>query len=316
MFLHMKEKLNHVLSRVTLRQLRALAALVRTGSTKGAAAALNVTPPAITLQLRELESIVGLPLIERRPDGIVTTAAGAGMLDMALHIDARLADTADLIETLRGVDGGKITVGVISTAKYFVPQAIAAFARQHPNVDIGLKVGNREETIRSLAEFDLDLVIMGRPPEGFPVDKTPIGDHPHVMIAPLDHPLAGRTELCLADLKDQKFLLREPGSGTRILFQKLMEETGFDPRLGMEMGSNETIKQAVIAGLGIAVISAHTIGAEVADGRLAVLDIETLPVMRKWFLVKRSDKRLLPAAEAIWTFLAAHIQDFLPRMPD
>jgi LysR family transcriptional regulator for metE and metH len=311
----MKEKLNHALSRVTLRQLRALTALVRTGSTKGAAAALHVTPPAITLQLRELESVVGLPLIERRPDGIMPTAAGAGMLDAALHIDARLADTADLIQTLRGVDGGKVAVGVISTAKYFVPQAIAAFAKQHANVDIGLKIGNREETIRSLQEFDLDLAIMGRPPDGFPVDKTPIGDHPHVMIAPPDHPLAGRTGLRLKDLSNEKFLLREPGSGTRILFQKIIEDAGFYPHLGMEMGSNETIKQAVIAGLGIAVISGHTIGAEVDDGRLAILDIEPLPVMRTWFLVKRSDKKLLPAAEAIWTFLATNSQDFLPRMP-
>ncbi|MGI9505114.1 MAG: LysR substrate-binding domain-containing protein [Geminicoccaceae bacterium] len=163
--------------------------------TKSAAAALHVTPPAIILQLRELEGIVGLPLIERRPSGVEPTAPGAELLDAPSRIEAVLADTADLLEMLRGLEGGKVAVGVISTAKYFAPKVIAAFARQHPAIDISLKVGNREETIRSLAGFDFDLAIMGRLPSGFPVERTPIGDHPHVMIAPPDHPLVGRKHL-------------------------------------------------------------------------------------------------------------------------
>lgn len=307
----MKEKLNHRLSRVTLRQLRAFRALLRTGTTKGAAQALHVTPPAITLQLRELEGLVGVPLIERRPAGVTPTAAGAEILEAAVRIETLLADTSDLIENLEGLGGGKVAVGVISTAKYYAPKAIAAFARQHPGVDISLKVGNRAETIRSLEGYDFDFAIMGRPPGGFAVDQTAIGDHPHVIIAPPDHALA-RRHLSLEDLAGETFLLREPGSGTRSVLQELFENQRSPLIDGMEIGSNETIKQAVIAGLGIALISAHTVAIEVAEGRLAVLDVAGLPVMRTWYLVKRADKRLLPAAEAMWAFLSVKAKDFLP----
>jgi LysR family transcriptional regulator for metE and metH len=308
----MKEKLNHSLGRVTLRQLRAFQALLDARTTKGAAEALHVTPPAITLQIRELEGAIGIPLIERHPEGAVPTEAGAEIRATALRIETMLADTADMIENLKGLEGGKVAVGVISTAKYFAPMAIAAFAKEHPGIDISLKVGNRQETIHSLAGYEFDLAIMGRPPGGFAIDSTAIGDHPHVIIAPLDHPLAHRKGLGLADLADETFLLREPGSGTRMLFQELQKSTGFNSKLGMEVGSNETIKQAVIAGLGIAMISAHTVAAEVADERIAILDVENLPVVRTWYLVKRSEKRLLPAGEAMWSFLSAHMKDFLP----
>lgn len=308
----MKEKLNHRLARVTLRQLRAFRALLHAGTTKGAAEALHVTPPAITLQMRELEALVGAPLIERRPQGVETTAVGAELLEAATRIEALLADTADMIEQLRGLEGGRVAVGVISTAKYFAPKALAAFSREHPGIEMQLAIGNREETIEGLASFDLDLAIMGRPPRGFAVEQTEIGDHPHVIIASPDHVLAGRCRIALRDLTGETFLLREPGSGTRTVFEELLSSAGMDRATGMEIGSNETIKQAVIAGLGIALISAHTCSAEIADGRLAVLDVEGLPVRRRWFIVKRTDKRLLPAAEAMWTFLADHVQDFLP----
>jgi DNA-binding transcriptional LysR family regulator len=224
----MKENLNHCLGRTTLRQLRALSAVLRSGSTKAAAEALHVTPPAITLQLRELEAAAGAPLIERRPNGATPTAVGAELLDAAERIEAILADAADAILFLKGLKGGKVTVGVISTAKYFAPKA------------------------------------------------------------------------------------REAGSGTRAVLEELFADAGSALRIGMEIGSNETIKQAVIAGLGIALISAHTIAAEVADGRLAVLDVENLPVVRRWFIVARADKRLSPAAGAMWTFLATHARTFLP----
>lgn len=309
----MKEKLNHALGRVTLRQLRAFTALLKTGSTKGAAEALHVTPPAITLQLRELEALVGIPLSERHRDSIEPTAAGAEILDTATRIDTLLKDTADMIQALRGLEGGKVAVGVISTAKYFAPKAIAAFARDHPAIDIALKVGNRQETIRSLAGYEFDFAIMGRPPGDFSVDQAAIGDHPHIIIAPPDHRLVGQRDIGLDDLAEETFLLRERGSGTRSVLQELLKDSPSVLERGMEVGSNETIKQAVIAGLGIALISGHTTAAEIADGRLAVLDVESLPVMRTWYLVKRSDKRLSPAADAMWTFLSANARAFLPE---
>lgn len=309
----MKEKLNNQsLERVTLRQLRMFSALLQAGTTKGAAEALHVTPPAITLQMRELEAAVGMPLIERRRDGIEPTAAGAEIRDVTMRIETLLADAADMIQSLRGLEGGKVAVGVISTAKYFAPMAIAAFAKEHPGVDISLKVEDRDEIIQSLADYEFDLAIMGRPPGDFAVDQAPIGDHPHVIIASPDHPLVGRKGLAFADLMDETFLLREPDSGTRMLFQDMLKATGFDTARGMAFDSNETIKQSVIAGLGIAVISAHTVAAEIADERLAILDVEHMPVMRTWYLVKRTDTRLLPAGEAMWAFLSAHAKGFLP----
>lgn len=309
----MKEKLNHCLSRTTLRQLRAFAALIRSGSTKGAAQALHVTPPAITLQLRELEAAAGgLPLLERRPSGVYPTALGGEILEATERIEAILTDTAEIIEALKGLESGSVAVGVISTAKYFAPKALAAFSRDHPGIDMRITVGNRQDTIKALAGYDLDLAVMGRPPKEVAVDKAEIGDHPHVIIASPDHHLIGRSQVKLAELAGETFLLREPGSGTRSLIEDLFSKAGIDLSTGMEIGSNETIKQAVIAGLGIALISAHTIAAEVADGRLAVLDVKHLPIMRTWFLVKRADKRLSPAADALWTFLAANVQTFLP----
>jgi len=310
----MKDYLNPALRAVTLRQLRALSAVVGEGSVSAAAGLINVTPPAVSLQLRQLEELVGLPLVERTTQGYRATDAGAELLEAAARIELALSECADSIDGLRDAEAGRVTLGVISTAKYFAPHAVAAFRRRHPRIEIRLMVGNRGEMLEGLEGFELDLAITGRPPESFAVDKDVIGDHPHVIVAQPGSPLARRGRLRLADLVDENFLLREQGSGTRILVQSLFRQAGLDPHVGMEIGSNETIKQAVIAGLGIALISAHTIAHEVRDGRLAVLDVEGLPVVRQWFVVKRREKRLLPAARVLWEFLAATGGAHLPRL--
>ena len=308
----MKEKLNPLLRRVTLKQLRVLAAVTREGTMSAAADTLAVTPPAVTLQLRQLEETFGVALVERTAEGVRPTDAGREVLAAAERIDFALVECAEAIQALRGMDGGRVAVGVISTAKYFAPFALAAFKRQHPKVELRVMVGNREEMLAALEGFDLDLAITGRPPEHFEVDRAVIGDHPHIIIAPPDHELAGKGRVRLADLADEPFLLREAGSGTRTLVQSLMAAAGLDPTVGMEIGSNETIKQAVMAGMGIAFLSAHTVAAEVTDRRLAVLDVEGLPVVRQWFVIKRREKRLLPAAKALWDHLAAEGGCFLP----
>ena len=156
------------------------------------------------------------------------------------------------------------------------------------------------------------MAITGRPPKDFTVNKALIGDHPHVIIAAPDHPLVKRKRLSLDDLSEDKFLLREDGSGSRLLMQRIFRSSGLNPNLGMEIGSNETIKQAVMAGLGIALISSHTISAEVEDKRLAILKVKEMPVVRKWYVVKQKTKKLLPAAQAFWDFIATHGSDFFP----
>lgn len=300
------------MQRVTLKQLRALSAVMCAGTISGAAQALHLTPPAVSLQLRQLEGNVGMPLFERTDDGLRETDAGREILATTARIEAAFAECAETIEILKGVEGGCVTVGVISTAKYFAPRALAAFAKQHPKVEMRLQIGNRAVMIGSLKNYDLDLAITGRPPKDFDVDRAVIGDHPHIIICPPDHALSQARRLDITDLAGETFLLREEGSGTRILMQRLFADARMNPKIGMEIGSNETVKQAVMAGLGIALISAHTVFAELQDGRLRAFDVVGLPIIRQWFVVKRKTKRLLPAAQAVWDFLAGSGDDYLP----
>lgn len=308
----MKEKLSNELRRITLKQLRAYGATVASGTMSGAARMLNVTPPAINLQMRQLEDAAGMALFERTEQGMRPTAAGAELLDVSARIEACLVEFGQTLDALRGLETGQVSIGVVSTAKYFAPRALAAFTKLHPGVEWRLQVGNRGEMIGALRHYDLDFVIMGLPPPDLAADARVIADHPHIIIAPPGHPMAQFSKIALQDLTDERFLLRENTSGTRLLMQRLFDEAGLNPNLGMEIGSNETIKQAVMAGLGIALISRHTVHAELRGGRLSALDVAGLPVVRQWYLVKLQKKRLLPAARALWDFFLASSQKFLP----
>ncbi|MFZ5608741.1 MAG: LysR substrate-binding domain-containing protein [Pseudomonadota bacterium] len=299
---------------VTLKQLRALAGVLRCGTLSEAARQLRVTPPAVSLQLRLLEESVGLPLIDRTGDGPRPTQAGKEILLAIDRIETALGECRDALEALKSLDGGRVAVGVVSTAKYFAPRALAAFAKSHPRMDIRLSIGNRQETIAALESYRLDIAIMGRAPEGIAVADAVIGPHPHIIIGPPDHPLTKRRRLALEDLASETFLLREMGSGTRMLMERLFASHGLKPKIGMEIGSNETIKQAVMAGLGVALISAHTVAAEIEDHRLSPFDVLGLPLMRKWFVVRRADKRMLPAAQALWDFLHDNGARYLPTL--
>jgi LysR family transcriptional regulator for metE and metH len=297
---------------VTLKQLRAFAAVVRTGSVTGAARDLNVSARAVTLQMQLLQEQIRLPLIERSPAGMTPTDAGRELLGAIERIEATLTECGAVLAGVAEGERGTVSVGVISTSKYFAPRALAAFARAHPGIDLRLSVGNRTQIIAGLSHYELDIAIMGRPPDEFAVDASVLGDHPHVIVAPPDHPLAGRRSIDPALLSAETFLVREPGSGTRGLMERFFAEAGMSPRFGMQIDSNETSKQAVIAGLGIAFISAHTVGAEIADERLVVLDIRGLPLIRQWFVVRLPGRRLMPAAALLQKFLTEQGSSFLP----
>lgn len=300
---------------VTLRQLRALRATAHEGTIAAAARVLHVTAPAVGQQLRLLEKLVGLPLLERTGDGFRPTPAGSELLESAERIDAELARCAEVIELHRGASLGRIRFGAVSTAKYFAPHLLASFWHEHPDVEVELLIGNRAETIARVTDREVDLAIMGRPPEGLQMELAEIGDHPHVIIAEPHHPLVGRRRLTMRRLRDERFLLRESGSGTRSLTERVFAELDHEPTVGMEIQSNETIKQAVMAGLGIALISAHTIAAEVDDGRLAVLDVVGLPLVRHWRVMRRAGTPLLPASAALWDFLVEEAREHLPATP-
>ncbi|MFN3746967.1 MAG: LysR family transcriptional regulator [Hyphomicrobiaceae bacterium] len=299
---------------LTLKQLRALAGTVRNGSVTAAARGLGVTPPAITTQLKILEKSVGAPLFDRSADGFVPTDVGAVLVETAGEIEKLIASTATRIADLRSGAAGTVLMGAVSTAKYIAPRIAAAFQAAHPQLRIRLAIGNRGEMIKGLESSAFDLLMMGQPPAHLPLASAALGDHPHVMISPRGHRLAGVNDIVAEDLIAERFLAREPGSGTRILMERFLERFGAGrPFDIIEMGTNETIKQAVMAGLGISIISAHTCIAELDEGRLVVLRAPGLPLVRQWFLVHRVDRQLPAAAETLKAFLLAHSDKLVPR---
>jgi LysR family transcriptional regulator, low CO2-responsive transcriptional regulator len=298
---------------LTLRQLRALETEERDRSGTAAAKQLNLTQPAVTLQIQNLQTLAGIPLIQRTGNGMLLTDAGRDVVALSERIEAAIRDCETSIEMMTGRTAGRISIGAVSTAKYFVPFMISGFSKLYPSVEITLSIGNRQEIGSALRGYDLDFAIMGRPPADIDMDVHLIGDHPHVIIAPTAHRLARKSRIALTDLANDTFLIREPGSGTRGLMEQLFEAARISPTIGMAMSSNETIKQAVIAGLGIAFISAHTVATELDERRLVTLDVVGLPVVRQWFVLARKDKVLLPPARAMLEFLSARGAQFLPR---
>jgi LysR family transcriptional regulator for metE and metH len=309
----MKENLYPWLRQLTLKQMRGFVAAVNSGSASAAARELHLTPPAISLQLRDLENAIGLPLLERSESGLTTTLAGQELLELSTSIQDSLDRFGEVIADLKGVDHGVVAVGVVSTARYFAPTVLAEFMKIFPQVKVQLMVGNRQTTMEKLENMELDFAITGLPPEHFDVKKEFISKHPQIIIAPPDHPLAKKQRIPLSELQDETFLLREAGSGTRSVTDKLFARNRNLPGSGLEFGSNETIKQAVMAGMGIAVISAHTVAAELKEKRLVALDVKGTPINRKWFVVKHAGKRFLPSAQALWNFVARNGKHYLPE---
>ena len=298
---------------LSLKQLRAFAATIRTGSVTQAAAALYVTPPAVTTHLKSLEKIVGQTIYEKNPEGPEPTDVGLELLEAADEIEKVIERTRIKIEALAAGATGTVILGVVSTGKYFAPGIVARFRRHHPDIRVRLAIGNRTEIIKGLERREYDLLIMGRPPAHVAVDREVLGDHPHVLVAAPDHPLVGDSDILPEELQRETFLCREEGSGTRALMTRFLDRIGGGrPFNTVEMGTNETIKQAVMAGLGIAIISAHTCHSELAEGKLALLQAEGLPLVRQWFLIHRSDRELTRAAEVLRRFIIGHKGEILP----
>jgi DNA-binding transcriptional LysR family regulator len=299
----------------TLRQLRTLASVHRNGRIIGASKELGLTQPALSLQIKEAETIAGTPLFERTAEGMRPTAAGRAVIQAALAIEERLRVLNDEVRAIGGGRRGQLRLGVVSTAKYFAPSIMAAFKHEHPDIEMTLRVGNRAEMIASLRDHMVDVALMGRPPREVAVRAVIFGDHSFVIIAPPDHPLAGLRAVSKERLAQENFLVREPGSGTRMALDIYLSELpGRADAPGIEMGSNETIKQAVMAGLGIALISAHTIALEVEQKRLAVLDVEGMPIRRQWFSISRAERSLTPVMKSFEDFLQLRGAAFLPRV--
>jgi LysR family transcriptional regulator, low CO2-responsive transcriptional regulator len=288
---------------VTLRQLRVFEAVARHMNFSRAAEELHLSQPAVSTQVKELATHVGLPLFERLGRKTYLTPAGEEMLHCARSITQRIRETEDAVARLRGVTGGRLNVAVISAGDYFFPRVLAEFARLHPGVSFNLTVHNREGLLRQISENLTDLAVMVRPPADPDTVAVPFAPHPYVIVAAPGHPLAGARRIPREALTKERFIQRERGSDTWNSMREVFGRRFARLSTTMEIRSTETIKQMVVAGMGIAFLSAHTIGLEQKNGILTVLDVEGFPAMLNWYLVHHRSKRLPPVALAFKEFL-------------
>ena len=298
---------------LTLRQLRVFTAVARHQSFTRAARELHLTQPAVSQQMRQLEQAVGLPLIEKIGRHIRLAAAGVELLHYANQVTELLREAGESIAAMRGLKRGLLKLGAVSTAKYFAPALLSGFTPDYPEVNIKFTVANRGEIVQLLAANELDLVIMGRPPAELATTATAFAPHPSVIIAAPNHPLAARRRIPLAQLESEPFIVRENGSGTRATMERLFAEQKVRYRTLMEVSSNETIKQAVMAGMGVSFISAHTIGLEFDAGRVVILDVAGLPIIREWYVIQLQEKLLPPIAAAFRSFMLEHGAQIIAR---
>jgi DNA-binding transcriptional LysR family regulator len=300
---------------VTVRQLQIFVSAARHLSFSRASEELHLTQPAISMQMKQLEGLAGLPLFERVGRRLALTPAGEALLRHAHQVMQALRDAEDALAALKGLRHGRIAIAVVSTAKYFAPKLLALFARKRPGVEVRLLVNNRDAVGQLLAGNEVDLALMGTPPGGLDLVATPFARHPLVIIAHPEHRLGRRRRVPVEELEAETFLVRELGSGTRAAMERFLEKARVRPAALVELASNETIKQAVMAGMGVAFISQHAIGLELATSQLAILAVEGLPVMRNWNVVRRREKVLSPAAAAFEAFVLDEGSAFLARWP-
>jgi LysR family transcriptional regulator, low CO2-responsive transcriptional regulator len=299
---------------VSIRQLHTFATVARHLSFARASEELHLSPPAVSMQVSDLESTLGVPLFERSGRRIALTTGGEYFLVHARRLLANLKDAEDTIARLKGVQMGRLTIGVLSTAKYFMPRLLAGFIREHAGLDLRLEVGNRQALSDLLSRNELDLAVMGTPPRDLDLRVEPFAAHPLGVIAAPAHPLAALPHIPPPLLEREPFIVREPGSGTRAAMERYFTQMQIRPPSLMAMASNETIKQAVIANMGVAFLSLHTTGLEIDNGLIKVLEVDGLPLVRRWQVVHVRAKLLSPAAEALRYYVLEHGERLLATM--
>lgn len=284
--------------KITLRQLEILQAVARCGSFSSASNEIHLTQPAVSMQIKQLENLLGMALFEHAGKKIRLTEAGRETLRSAQFIAREVNNLEQSLDNLKGLKGGTLTVSVVSTASVFAARLMAMYRQQHPDVQLSLNVVNRETLLEHLTENRSDLALMGMPPMGYHLTAKPFMDNPLIIIASSHHPLAGQKNIPVERLLEEPLVVREPASGTRNALENFFVERHLPFKSAMEMNKNEAIKQAVEAGLGVGLVSLHTVQAELIAGQLCVLDVEGFPLKRQWYLVQREGKRLNPAAQA------------------
>jgi len=288
---------------ITLKQLQIIEAVVQTRSYSLAAERLHMTQPAISMQMKQLEHNTGLILFERQGKRIVLTAAGKDIHQHSQQITANYNDLIDVIRTTKDLHTGHIKVSAATTSNHLITQMIANFSKVNKDIKVALKITNRERLVQQLQNFEPDIVLMGEPPPKLDLISERLIMNPLFVIAPPDHALAKKKNIPLKEIAQYEFVVREQGSGTRAAIERFFKDREQEFNSTLEMGSNEAIKHAVTAGLGLGLVSLHSIKLELEANKLIILDVNQLPIRRHWHIVKRKGKRLLPAAKQFQDFM-------------
>jgi DNA-binding transcriptional LysR family regulator len=291
----------------TFRQLEVFEAIARLGNFTRAAEELYLTQPTVSMQIKKLTESVGLPLFEQIGKHVHLTDAGRELLTTCREIFDQLSRFEMTVADMKGLKQGRLKLAVVTTAKYFAPRLLGPFCQQYPGIEVALKVSNRERVLERLADNQDDLYILGQPPEEIDAVAEPFLENPLVVLAPANHPLAHQKKIPLKRLADEPFLTREAGSGTRKAVERLFAAHGLRMKVRMELGSNEAIKQAIVGGLGVSVLSQHTLALDAPMGQLAILDVQGFPIERHWYVAYPVGKQLSVVAR---TFL-----DYLKQAP-
>lgn len=296
---------------LSLRQLQVFESVARHLNHSRAAAELFLSQPAVSMQIKQAEQTIGLPLFEQAGKKLFLTEAGREMLRYARSMLQLMQEMETVFDEMKGLEHGHLDIAVVSTANYFMPQLLAKFIQAHPKIKVSLSVANRDAVIRQLAENIADLAIMGQPPEGTDMVAEPFMQNPLVVIAAPAHPLARTKKIQPRQLMSETFLLREQGSGTRGVVERFFASHKLPLPAHMEMDTNEAIKQSVQAGMGIGIISSHGIELELETKRLIVLDVDRFPIVRHWYIVHRRDKRFSTATQEFQRFLLEESQSMV-----
>ncbi len=297
---------------LSLRQLQVFESVARHLNHSRAAAELFLSQPAVSMQIKQAEQTIGMPLFEQVGKKMFLTEAGREMLHYSRAVLQLMQEMETVFEEMRGFDRGHISIAVVSTANYFMPQLLAKFIQLHPNIKVGLSVANRDAVIRQLSDNIADLAVMGQPPDGSDMQAEVFMLNPLVVIASPSHPLSKILRIKPQQLASETFLLREIGSGTRGVVERYFSDHQLALPAYMSMDTNEAIKQSVQAGMGIGILSRHGIELELETNRLVILDVDHFPILRNWHIVQRKDKRMSAAAQELCRFLLEESQQLLP----
>ncbi len=291
------------MKQATLHQLKVFEAVARHNSFTRAAEELFLTQPTVSMQVKQLTKAVGMPLFDQVGKRLYLTQVGEELVKTCRQLFERLDQFEMTVADLKGLKQGRLRLAVITTAKYFVPRLLGPFCKRYPGIDVSLQVTNHEHILNRMSENMDDLYVISQLPEMVDITYEPVLGNPLVVLAPADHPLAQEKNIPLERIADEPFIMREPGSGTRKAVQALFDEHKLSPKVQLDLGSNEAIKQAIAGGLGISVLSLHTLALEGTNSQLTVLDAADFPIERYWYAVYPSGKQLSIVARTFLDYL-------------